>query len=68
MAIQLQSVITCPKCGFSTEETMPTDSCQFFYKCSQCRTVSRPHVGDCCVYCSLGSMQCPPEQAKKEVI
>jgi len=29
-AIQLQSVITCPYCGFQKEETMPEDSCQFF--------------------------------------
>jgi hypothetical protein len=35
MTIQLQSVITCPECGFAKEETMPTDYCQFFYTCSQ---------------------------------
>lgn len=66
MAIHLQSVITCPKCDFSKEEMMPTDSCQFFYKCSQCGTVSRPHTGDCCVYCSYGSIQFLPEQAKRK--
>jgi hypothetical protein len=25
--IQLISTVTCPECGFSKEETMPTDSC-----------------------------------------
>jgi rubredoxin len=28
--IQLKSTITCPECGFSREEIMPVDSCQFF--------------------------------------
>ena len=30
----LLSVITCPKCGHKTEETMPTNACLFFYDCS----------------------------------
>ena len=30
MDIKLQSVITCPNCGHQKEETMPTDTCQFF--------------------------------------
>ena len=32
----LQSTITCPDCGFQKEETMPTDACQYFYKCTNC--------------------------------
>src|SRR5207245_9455165 len=48
----LQSVLTCPQCGFRKEETMPTDSCQFFYECTNCHTLLRPKPGDCCVFCS----------------
>lgn len=27
-AIVLESVLTCPRCGFAKPETMPTDACQ----------------------------------------
>ena len=61
----LESLLTCPQCGFAKLETMPTDSCQFFYECEQCKTVLRPLPGDCCVYCSYGSVPCPPVQASR---
>ncbi|MDO9340900.1 MAG: GDCCVxC domain-containing (seleno)protein [Bacteroidales bacterium] len=60
--IQLNSTITCPDCGFKKEETMPTDSCQFFYECTNCGKILKPKAGDCCVYCSYGSVKCPPIQ------
>lgn len=63
--IVLQSVITCPTCGHKKEETMPTDACQFFYTCESCNTRLKPLAGDCCVYCSYGSVKCPPIQANK---
>lgn len=56
------STLTCPECGHSREETMPVDSCQFFYDCQACRTLLRPKPGDCCVFCSYGSTPCPPVQ------
>lgn len=62
MSIQTQSIITCPNCGFQNEETMPEDSCQFFYECKNCNTVLKPNQGDCCVYCSFGSVKCPSIQ------
>jgi hypothetical protein len=58
----LQSVITCPQCGFSAEETMPVDACLFFYDCPNCQALLRPQPGDCCVFCSYGSVKCPPVQ------
>jgi rubredoxin len=58
--------ITCPNCGFTRQEEMPADSCQFFYECSQCGTVLRPEEGDCCVFCSYADMRCPPMQMKGE--
>lgn len=60
----LESVLTCPQCGFAKSETMPTDACQYFYECSNCRALLRPKLGDCCVYCSFGSVKCPPVQAQ----
>ena len=32
-------------------------------ECSQCDFVLRPKAGDCCVYCSYGSVPCPSIQA-----
>jgi hypothetical protein len=44
---------------------MPTDACQFFYECSNCKALLRPHPGDCCVFCSFGSVKCPPIQQQR---
>jgi hypothetical protein len=41
---------------------MPTDACQIVYRCTGCGTVLRPKPGDCCVFCSYGSVPCPPAQ------
>jgi rubredoxin len=65
MNIQLQSTITCPNCGFAKEETMPTETCQFLYRCTNCETILRPKAGDCCVYCSYGSVRCPSKQEEQ---
>lgn len=59
----LESVLTCPQCGHATRETMPTNACQFFYECKACKTVLRPKQGDCCVFCSYGTVKCPPMQS-----
>ena len=58
----LESVITCPACGLVARETMPTDACQWFFECHACRTLLKPKPGDCCVFCSYGSVPCPPIQ------
>ena len=63
--LALESVLTCPRCGFSRVETMPTDACLFFYDCTHCGARLRPQPGDCCVFCSFGSVECPPMQAKR---
>ncbi|HME07828.1 MAG TPA: GDCCVxC domain-containing (seleno)protein, partial [Bryobacteraceae bacterium] len=34
----------------------------FFYDCTGCGTLLRPKPGDCCVFCSFGSVPCPPIQ------
>ncbi len=60
--ITFASVLTCPACGFQKEEVMAKDSCQFFYECTNCKRVLRPRPGDCCVFCSYGSVRCPSKQ------
>ncbi len=61
-AVILESTITCPHCGHPETEIMPTDACQFFYECKSCETLLKPKQGDCCVFCSYGSVKCPPIQ------
>ena len=61
----LESVLTCPQCGHARTELMPTDACQFFYECEHCKAVLRPLAGDCCVFCSYGSVKCPPMQMQQ---
>ena len=65
MQVDLNSKLVCPSCGFEKEEEMPQDACQFFYECEGCKTVLKPKEGDCCVYCSYGSVPCPPIQMNK---
>ncbi|WP_081629800.1 GDCCVxC domain-containing (seleno)protein [Thiomonas sp. FB-6] len=64
-AIVLESVLSCPHCGFSSRETMPVDACRYFHECPACRRLLRPLAGDCCVFCSYGSVPCPPVQAQR---
>jgi len=54
--IERNSQITCPTCGNAAIETMPTDACQYFYDCVGCGVVIKPLHGDCCVFCSYGSI------------
>jgi hypothetical protein len=63
--IILQSVITCPGCGNQKEETMPEEACVFFYECENCNSVLKPMQGDCCVFCSYGTVKCPSQQEGK---
>lgn len=63
VAVIMESTLTCPVCGTVKCETMPADTCQYFYECIGCATLLRPKPGDCCVFCSYGSVPCPPIQA-----
>jgi hypothetical protein len=55
--IQIESTLTCPRCGHQSAEQMPTDACRFFYTCKV-----KPLPGDCCVFCSYGTLPCPSVQ------
>lgn len=57
------SILTCPGCGKRKREAMPKDACLFFYECTGCGALLRPKPEDCCVFCSYGSVRCPPRQA-----
>jgi len=38
---------------------MPKDACMFLHECSNCYVLLKAKPGDCCVFCSYGSVPCP---------
>jgi hypothetical protein len=64
-AVNLTSQLKCPYCGHLSSETMPVDACIFFHQCGGCGAVLKPNPGDCCVFCSYGSVPCPPIQQQR---
>ena len=62
-----KSKITCPNCGYQKTENMPTDSCQWFYECENCKSLLKPKKGDCCIFCSYSDIKCPPMQQPDRV-
>ena len=65
--VQLESTITCPECGHTRTLTMEENSCQILYYCPACSERLRPKPGDCCVFCSYGTVPCPPIQRERDV-
>ena len=57
------STVTCPECGHREREHMPEGACVVRYSCVSCGTLMRPAAGDCCIFCTYGSVPCPPIQA-----
>jgi len=41
-------------------------SCRHFYDCQGCGALLRPKPGDCCVFCSYGTVLCPPIQIESK--
>jgi hypothetical protein len=62
----LESTLTCPGCGERSTERMPADACLFFWTCPACGLRVKPKQGDCCVFCSYGSVACPPKQLEQD--
>jgi hypothetical protein len=60
--MQIESILTCPHCGHRSVERMPTDACRVFHVCEGCGATLKPLPCDCCVFCSYGSVPCPPVQ------
>ena len=63
-AVTRSSELRCPACGHADTLAMPTNACLFFHECARCHVLLRPKAGDCCVFCSYGSVPCPPIQAR----
>ncbi|WP_374191870.1 GDCCVxC domain-containing (seleno)protein [Spirosoma foliorum] len=55
----------CPFCDYQQTEMMPVDACQFFYDCAGCGSLIRSLSGNCCVFCSYGSIKWPLTQEQK---
>ena len=63
LCVTQQCNLACDYCYVGKcEETMPLDACQWFYECTGCGALLKPRRGDCCVFCSWGSVPCPPVQ------
>ena len=63
-AVELESILACPICGHDAIETMPENACVWAYTCKNCGQSLKPKAGDCCVFCSYGSVACPSVQTK----
>ncbi|MBA2518360.1 MAG: hypothetical protein H0V24_01715 [Chloroflexia bacterium] len=64
-ALTHESVLTCPGCGIAKRETMPAVSCQITYRCTACGADLWPAPGDCCVFCTHGSVPCQAIQQQR---
>ena len=60
--MRLRSSLHCPSCGKEEELTMPENAFIVFYRCGACDFGLRRKPGECCVFCSYGSVPCPPVQ------
>jgi predicted RNA-binding Zn-ribbon protein involved in translation (DUF1610 family) len=63
MTLQLRNVVQCPACGFKTTERMPASFKQMAYTCPACGVETQARSEDCCVFCRIGRLSCPVQQA-----
>ncbi|WP_304609514.1 GDCCVxC domain-containing (seleno)protein [Polynucleobacter sp. CS-Odin-A6] len=52
------SVITCPHCQGHDIVEIPQGSSHHFYRCPSCSGILKTKSGDCCIFCSFGSLDC----------
>lgn len=64
-SVETKSTLTCPICRYKKTEFMPTDACVYIYECEKCKALLKPIQGNCCVYCSYGTVKCPSVQLGK---
>ena len=60
--INLKTVITCKNCGTSEEVMMHAKLPEQKFICKRCTAELSARADECCVYCSYGSVKCPPVQ------
>jgi hypothetical protein len=66
VSVTHESLVTCPACGSSRLEQMPAFSCLLAYTCPACGALLRPADEDCCIFCTYGSVPCPPIQVRRQ--
>ena len=66
--VKLQSIITCPNCGHRKEETMPTDSCQYFYECEKMQDRFKTKTGRLLCVLQLRNSALSPSSAGQEML
>lgn len=57
-----KSTITCPYCGHKKLERLSDEYCLLKYDCEKCKRTLTSKKGDCCVFCSYGTVKCPSMQ------
>jgi len=67
MVLEHKSTLTCPACAYVANETMPANACVCAYECRNCGALLKPKSGDCCVFCSYGTVPCPSVQEARQV-
>jgi len=65
MEVITKTKLKCPECGHIQNVEMPTNACQFFYQCTNCKVALTQKAGDCCVFCSYADVPCPSKQSKE---
>ena len=60
--INLKTVITCQSCGMAEEIMMHPKLPEQKFVCKKCSAELLAQAGECCVFCSYGSVKCPPIQ------
>ena len=61
-SVILETVMTCPSCHAKEKQTMWPHFIESVFVCNKC---NKPHLqipDRCCIYCSYGSIECPPIQ------
>jgi hypothetical protein len=61
----LLSTVKCPACNNTEKLLMPRYATKTFYECGTCRAHYHVKKHECCVFCSLGDITCPPTQARR---
>jgi hypothetical protein len=61
--MQIESILTCPRCGFQSAEQMPTDACQFFMSAKAADRSSSHWLA--IAACSVRSGRCPARRSSE---
>jgi hypothetical protein len=64
MDLVLVCSLTCPSCAATFSTDMPETETVDELACPSCGTVVVPDPGECCVFCSHGTMPCPIAQSE----